>query len=59
MRKYGVSLAKIYNLMNQKLSTKSILMIGVKVLEILEKVHTAGYVYNNLNLQNIVVGSSN
>jgi len=34
------------------------MQIGIKLLEILEKIHIAGYVYNQIALKNIVLGSA-
>jgi len=33
-------------------------MIGIKLLEIIEKIHEAGYTYNDLKLDNILVGDN-
>ena len=36
--------------MGRKFSVKTIMQIGIKLLEILEKIHLAGYEYKNLSL---------
>ena len=39
-----------------KFSNKTILLIGIKLLDIIRKIHMAGYTYNDLKLDNILVG---
>ena len=46
--------------MNQNVfSYKTAHLIGIKLLKILEEVHTIGYVYNDLKPDNICVGKFN
>jgi len=33
------------------------MQIGMKVLEAFEKIHSAGYSYNNLKLENVMIGN--
>ena len=45
--------------MGQKFSLKTVCLIGIQVLEGLEKLHHIGYVHNDLKLDNILVGDGN
>ena len=56
MKKQGPNIQTIFGKMNQKFSTKTVMQIGIKLLEIFQKVHSSGYLYNNLNLKHILVG---
>ena len=58
MPKYGKNLDSIFNFYKCKFSPKTIFMIGIKLLEIIEKIHEAGYTYNDLKLDNILVGDN-
>lgn len=57
MRKYGRNLETIFEGQNFCMSTKTILQIGIVLLGIIEKIHAADYTYNDLKLDNIMVGS--
>jgi serine/threonine protein kinase len=37
--------------------SKTIHQIGLRLVEIMEKIHLAGYTYNDLKLDNILVGN--
>ena len=39
----------------QKFSKESILSLGIQLINILEQIHSAGYVYNDLKLDNLMV----
>ena len=39
------------------MSKKSVYDFGLRVLELLETIHAAGYTYNDLKLENILVGN--
>lgn len=39
-----------------KFSSKTIASIGIKLVEIMKKIHLAGFTYNDLKLDNILVG---
>ena len=39
-----------------RLTNSSILHIGLELIELLEGIHTAGYTYNDLKLDNLLVG---
>jgi serine/threonine protein kinase len=56
MPKYGADVDQYFHSMNKDLSTKSIIHLGMEVLKILQKVHSSGYVYGDLKLDNILIG---
>ena len=41
---------------NFRVATESVLHLGLQLLYILEHVHNCGYVYNDLKLDNILLG---
>ena len=42
--------------MKKDLSTKSILHLSMEILKMLEKVHSTGYIYGDLKLDNVLIG---
>ena len=56
MPRYGYNLEYIFNKMEHRLLKSSIYDIGLAILFNLEAVHKAGYVYNDLKLDNLMVG---
>lgn len=40
-----------------KFSHKTIYQLGIKIINILERIHEAGYVYNDMKFDNILVGN--
>jgi serine/threonine protein kinase len=56
MPRYGRNLDYICQKMEYKLLPSSIYDIGIAILSTLEAVHSAGYVYNDLKLDNMMVG---
>jgi serine/threonine protein kinase len=56
MPKYGADVDRYFHSMNKDLSIKSIIHLGMEVLKILQKVHSSGYVYGDLKLDNILIG---
>ena len=58
MKKYGTNLDDVFIQQEYNLSQKTILQIGIRILEIFEKVHATGYIYNDLKLDNIMIGNS-
>jgi len=56
MPKYGANLEQYFNLVGKTLSIPSIMNIGVKVLDLLEQVHNADYIYGDLKLDNLLFG---
>ena len=56
MPKYGKNLETYFNQYNQRFRPKTILQLGIKMVEIIEKIHDAGYTYNDLKLDNILIG---
>lgn len=56
MSKYGRNLYSIFEKHHMKFSNKTILLIGIKLIDIIKKIHMVGYTYNDLKLDNILVG---
>jgi len=59
MRKYGDDLQQyISNLHKQGLNinTISILNLGIQLLDRLEIIHSAGFIFNDIKLENILIG---
>jgi len=56
MPRYGLNLEDCFENMNNRLSRRSTLNLGIKIIDILEKVHAAGYTYNDLKLDNLLIG---
>jgi serine/threonine protein kinase len=53
---YGLNLEKLFENSGNCFSSKTILQLGVRLLEIIEQIHDSGYTYNDLKLDNILVG---
>ena len=56
MPKLGIEVDQYFNSMGKSLSTKSIIHLGIEVLKILEKVHSSGYIFGDLKLDNLLIG---
>ena len=56
MSKYGRNLYSLFEEHHMKFSNKTILLVGIKLIDIIKKIHMAGYTYNDLKLDNILVG---
>ena len=56
MSKYGKNLYSIFEAHLMKFSSKTIALIGIKLIDIMKKIHLAGFTYNDLKLDNILVG---
>ena len=53
---FGHALSYYFNHFNKrKINLMSIYMIGLKVLDILEVVHRAGYVHNDISLDKVLL----
>ena len=59
MPKYVKNLEHLFEKFDQKFTQKTILLLGISILEIFEKVHASGYTYNDLKLDNILIGDEN
>lgn len=51
--RYGPCIHELFRKRNGQLSPESIYSLGIQVINILEKMHSAGYVYNVLKLENL------
>jgi serine/threonine protein kinase len=58
MPKYGMNLESYFMEYGQLFSDKTILQIGICMIKNLQIIHAAGYTYNDLKLDNILVGNS-
>jgi serine/threonine protein kinase len=56
MPRYGQNFEQYYDYLGKQLSDISIYELGKKVIKILRVVHEAGYAYNDLKLDNLLVG---
>lgn len=56
MPRYGCNIDNLFDRMDCKFSMSTIYDIGVALLKSLEKCHRAGYVYNDLKLDNLMAG---
>ena len=56
MPRYGKNLETLFERQKNQFSLASILDVALAVLNMLEKVHAAGFVYNDLKLDNILLG---
>lgn len=59
MERLGLTLEQ-YQMMNRhKFSFKTVHQIGIQLITMFEKIHSTGYVYNDLKPDNICVGTFN
>lgn len=56
MPRFGSNLETIFEKREQKLNKASVLDIGIAVIDTFEATHKAGYVFNNLKLDNLMIG---
>jgi serine/threonine protein kinase len=56
MPRYGKNLEYIFEQHNHNFGLKTIVELGLKLLDIIEMIHNAGYTYNDMKLDNILVG---
>jgi len=54
MPRYGPNLQYLYHKASNKMSTQTVLTMGIQVLRQLETIHNAGYIYNDLKLDNLL-----
>ena len=54
MPRYGANLHKLFVARKGKLSSESIYSLGIQLLNIMEQIHTKGYVFNDLKLDNLL-----
>jgi casein kinase 1 len=59
MPRYGHNLETIFERSSCRFSNASILSLALATLDMLESVHSAGYVYNDLKLDNLMMGLKN
>ena len=53
---YGSNLDFVFDKFNNRFEAKTIYQIGIQLLEIFEKIHYSGFTYNDLKLDNIMIG---
>ena len=54
MPRYGANLHKLFAARKGKLSSESIYSLGIQLLNIMEQIHSKGYVFNDLKLDNLL-----
>lgn len=59
MPRYGTNLETYFEKMKCKLSKASVLDLGLAILSMLESIHLAGFTFNDLKLDNMLVGYQN
>ena len=57
MPRYGKDIEQYFKKSGKKLPVKAVVDLGIKVLEILEMVHNAQYLYGDLKLDNLLLSS--
>jgi len=55
MNKFGNNLEDFYSEL-ECFSKKTIFQLGIKLIDCLQRIHEAGYTYNDLKLDNILIG---
>ena len=56
MEKLGNTLEYYLYSRKDAFSLKTVCQIGIKLIEIIKQIHDIGYVYNDLKLDNILIG---
>lgn len=54
MPKYGLTIHDLFYARSGHLSTESIYSLGIQLVNILEQIHSAGFVFNDLKLDNLL-----
>ena len=55
MPRYGTNLLNLFKKKEAKFTAESIYSLGIQLVNVLEKIHDAGYVYNDLKLDNLML----
>lgn len=55
MTRLGDCLENLFELRNAQFTKEQICSLGIQLINILERLHNAGYVYNDLKLDNILL----
>ena len=58
MPRLGINLEQYFEAMNNVIPELSVYSLGIKILTLLECVHQAGFVFNDLKLDNLMIGFS-
>lgn len=56
MPRFGQNLEQYFDQQERNLSKSSIYSLGIALLNILEQIHDSGYIYNDLKLDNLLIG---
>jgi serine/threonine protein kinase len=56
MPRYGYNLADYFHFKRKYMSKFSVLSVGLAMLDAFEKIHEAGYTYNDLKPDNVLMG---
>lgn len=54
MPRYGKNLHDLFHEMNYRFTKEQTCTLGIQILNILENIHGAGYVFNDLKLENLL-----
>lgn len=58
IEKLGQTLQHYFYLRKKSFTVKTVCQLGCRLLQILQKVHQIGLIYNDLKLDNIIVGDA-
>ena len=56
MPRYGMNLESYFDRLGKRLSNLSIYELGLRLIEIFQFIHAAGFTYNDLKLDNLLIG---
>jgi serine/threonine protein kinase len=56
MPRFGINIFQYFQSHYKKFSKRSVYDFGIRVLELLKTIHAAGFIYNDIKLENILLG---
>jgi len=56
MERFGVDLQKLFEARGKRFSVKTVLTLGIKILDILEYIHQTGYIHADIKGSNLLLG---
>lgn len=55
MPQHSLNLSSLFYLRNWQLSEASVYSLGIQLIDVLELIHTTGYIFNDLKLENLLL----
>ena len=55
MPRYGITLHELFEARECNLPTEAIYSLGIQLLNIMEQIHSNGYIFNDLKLDNLLL----